>query len=346
MRFLSKGIGKLVLEELGRAIEARVAVAFFNPNDRMLEALAGLTKLELIVSEEFTITNPYKLERLKAAKIRSIPPDDVSGKLHAKVLIVKRRNGSYWTLLGSANLTHQGMFSNQEACIALESGNAADEGAAREIGDWFDLLFEGAEAPDLERAKLIFDARSQYRLVSRRQEVSRRDVGYWVLKTTSGSTGKQQWPMFLAENVIAIGWAKLDVDPSKVSDVQLRNAIRNTYPDEDAKRVATKIKKFVDLKVDDIILLCRGYASEQKKDVHIHGLARVTGAFRAESRKREDWRFKHDAVIQPIDMDLPRDLVASALGKGSLREVIHFLEKSEFDHFANGLNEFGVHVEV
>jgi len=65
MKFLSHGIGELVLKELRKASEARLAVAFFNPDNRMLDALAGLPKLKLIVSEEFAFTNPYKLEKLK-----------------------------------------------------------------------------------------------------------------------------------------------------------------------------------------------------------------------------------------------------------------------------------------
>jgi len=40
------------------------------------------------------------------------------------------------------------------------------------------------------------------------------------------------------------------------------------------------------LEIDDIVQVCRGYTSMQKKDVHIHGIARVTGPFRAERRRR------------------------------------------------------------
>jgi len=58
VRFLSDGIGELVLEKLGKAIEAHLAVAFFNPSDRMLDVLARIKKLKLIVSEEFSINNP------------------------------------------------------------------------------------------------------------------------------------------------------------------------------------------------------------------------------------------------------------------------------------------------
>jgi hypothetical protein len=53
MKFLSNNIGKLVLEELNKAIEAQIAVAFFDPNAQMLEALANLRKLTLVVSEDF-----------------------------------------------------------------------------------------------------------------------------------------------------------------------------------------------------------------------------------------------------------------------------------------------------
>ena len=77
MKFLSHGIGELVLKELRKASEARLAVAFFNPDNRMLDALAGLPKLKLIVSEEFAFTNPYKLEKLKLDLLRSVSPDDV-----------------------------------------------------------------------------------------------------------------------------------------------------------------------------------------------------------------------------------------------------------------------------
>jgi hypothetical protein len=348
VKFLSNGIGELVLEKLSKAIEARLAVAFFNPSDGMLDVLAGIKKLKLIVSEEFSVNNPYKLERLKIARLRSVPPDDANGKLHAKVLIVKLLDGSCWTLLGSANLTYQGMFSNQEACVVIESGNPADETPVREISGWFDSLFQSAKFLDLHQAKLIFDTRSQYRLVPRTSPELETDAGYWALKTTSGSTGKQHWPKFLAEGAVAVGWSSLPLDPSKVSNVQLRVALKKKYDysDREAKVAANQIGKFVGLKTGDRVLLCRGYAPVQEKDVHIHGVARVTGPFRAEAWKKGDWRFKHDAVIQEIDLDLPRDVVASALRKQSLRQTIHALEKADFDRLVKKLKEFGVHIEV
>jgi hypothetical protein len=235
----------------------------------MLDALAALPKLKLIVSEEFAFTNPYKLEKLKLALLRSVAPDDVHGKLHAKVLVIKRRNGLYWTLVGSANLTRSGMFSNQEACVVMESSNPADDESAGEIRSWFDALFQRARRPDLDQAKLIYDAQSRYRRVPRPANEAAADTGYWALKTTSGSTGEQHWPMFLAENVVAVGWEDLPINPSKVSHAQLRAAIGETYPDDSSMSVniaVMSIKKFVSLEIDDIVLICRGYTSNQKKD--------------------------------------------------------------------------------
>jgi hypothetical protein len=146
--------------------------------------------------------------------------------------------------------------------------------------------------------------------------------------------------------VIAVGWSDIPVNPAKVSDAQLQSAIYKTYGDEDAAGGAKKIRKFVDLQIDDIVLICRGYNSTQQKDVHIHGFAKVTGPFRDDNRTKWDWRFKHDAVIQTVDMDLPRDLVASALGKESLTQTIHELDKIGFDRLVKELKKIGVHVEV
>lgn len=346
MQFVSDGIGDLVLAQLADASEARLAVAFFNPDDRMLGALAALPKLTLVISEEFTVNNPYKLEKLASATLRSVPPDAAGGKLHAKVLIVKRRDGTLWVLLGSANLTRSGMFANQEACVTMNSGNSADARQVREIMEWFDALVSTAQAPDLELAKLVFDARSRYRLMPRLQGKESEAEGYWALKTTSGSTGKSHWQSFLAESVIAVGWRELQVDPSKVSDAQLRSAITATYPEEAAAIAATTIRRFVQLREGDIVLLCRGYAPVQERDVHIHGVARVTGPFRDDQHSTWDWHFKHDAVIQVIDMDVPKETVARALGKQSLMKTIHVLDKVGFERLAAELKKAGVTIEV
>jgi len=83
--------------------------------------------------------------------------------------------------------------------------------------------------------------------------------------------------MFREEKAIAVGWKELPVDPSKVSDEQLLAALKETYRCSDKKAMvaANQIKEFVDLKQDNMVLICRGYPPNQQKDVHIHGVARV-----------------------------------------------------------------------
>ncbi len=166
--------------------------------------------MELIISEEFTINDPYKLEQLTKADVRSIPPDHTDGKLHAKVFIVTLHDASQWVLLGSANLTQQGLFANQEGCIDLRSASTAEESVIGEIGHWFHDLFAKARQPDLAEAKAIL--RPTLALSSRTSAIdaSATQPEYWALKTTSGGADAQEhWPHFLSEGMVAIGWRSL-----------------------------------------------------------------------------------------------------------------------------------------
>jgi HKD family nuclease len=333
MRFLSEGINEKIMEKLKNAIEARIAVAFFKPDDQMLHTLRGIAKLKLIVSEEFTFNNPHQLEKLETAELRSISPYDPRGKLHATVFIVKMGNGSCWTLVGSANLTSGGMSSNQEACMIMESANPEDAESIQQVEGWFDSL--SARPINLEQAKSIYDNRPKHR-----PEPRITDRRYWALKTTSDAGRKDHWDMFWRERVIAIGWESLPVNPSSVSRERLRTSIKDTYhrPKRSWEKAAVSIEKFKDgMKLGDIVLLCRGYTSAQRKPVHIYAIATVDGPFRAYPKRQAEWRFKRNAVIQPVDKCLPRDVVAEALGKKTLLETIHELDKDGFDRIANEL---------
>jgi hypothetical protein len=340
-------IGRIVLNELHNAIDVRLAMAYFNPDKGALTALRDVPRLTLIISEEFTINDPYKLEELPStATVRSVPADSENGKLHAKVLVVKRPDGDLWVLVGSANMTWQGLFSNQEACVVLESRNTADRTAIDRITDWFDSLLNTARSPDLEAAKTVFNSRSQYRLERRPVSTTTTEATtrYWALKCTSGSLGEVHWPSFLSEHEIAIGWPDIGVDPSGVSKLEIRDAIADAYPDEmDATGAADKITKFVELNIGDIVLICRGFPSNSREPVHIYGIARVTGPFRDDRSSKWAWRFKHDAVIQQVQMYLPKEVVATALGKGSLLGAINALDRSGIERL---VEQLGVPLEV
>ena len=343
MQVLTEGIGQTVLQELAKATDVLLAVAFFSPSDNVFNALCAVPRLRLVISSEFTINDPYKLEKLPtASRTRSVPLGSDDGKLHAKVLIVRRNDKTLWALLGSANMTGSGLFQNQEACVTLNSED--DPEAINDLKVWFSNLFNRSPKPNLEEAKKIFDSRSQYRLELRPKASG--EVRYWALKTTSGISGKEYWPQFLSENVVLIGWEKLSVDPSKVSDSELRSALRELVPDKSPSSAAIKIRTFVDLHDGDLILICKGYSAIQNKLVHIYGLARVIGPFRADPMNGKVWRFKHDAVIQPIDIDLPKDVIARALQKDSLRATIHQLTRDEFKRIGEVLKGEGVQVEV
>ncbi|MBI4680557.1 MAG: hypothetical protein HY753_04960 [Nitrospirae bacterium] len=168
-------------------------------------------------------------------------------------------------------------------------------------------------------------------------EDKQEEVRFWALKTTSGGDlEKDYWQNFVAENVVALGWGRISVDPSQVSDEKLQDATRMAYPDKNYRGIAGKIRKFVDLKPSNRILICRGYSGNQTTPVHIYGIARVTGPFRDDSSSQW-WRFKHDAFIQIVEQNVPKEVVARSLGKGSLREAIHELNAVEFQRLVEKL---------
>jgi HKD family nuclease len=347
MNFHSKSIGDKLLDKLAQATKVQIASAFFCPNDPLLNALKAVPSLELIVSEEFTINDPYKLEQLTKADIRSIPPDHTDGKLHAKVFIVTLLDASQWVLLGSANLTQQGLFANQEACIDLRSASTAEESVIGEIRRWFHDLFAKARHPDLAEAKTIYDQRSRYRLEPRPSTPAATQPEYWALKTTSGGADAQEhWPHFLSEGMVAIGWEELDVDPSKVDDSQLRAALKKILDPEKPGSVdfgVRTIRDFMNLPNGSIVVVCRGLVPKQIKPVHIYAFARVTGPFRSDPMNGTQWRFKRDAVIQPIGTSLPAATFTKAVQKESFRQTMHRISADTVQRLAD---ELGVPVEV
>jgi hypothetical protein len=79
MRFETSGVGAAVIKILSNATKVRVASAFFCRGDKTLDMLNAVPDLTLIISEEFTINDPAKLERLTNADKRSVQPDSKDG---------------------------------------------------------------------------------------------------------------------------------------------------------------------------------------------------------------------------------------------------------------------------
>jgi hypothetical protein len=88
--------------------------------------------------------------------------------------------------------------------------------------------------------------------------------------------------------------------------------------------------------------ICKGYPFVSSRPVHIRGFARVTGPFCCDRKSTWEWRFKRDAVIQVVDMFLPKNVVAAAV-KGSLRGTIHELDQAGFERL---VRQLGVRLEV
>jgi hypothetical protein len=170
---------------------------------------------------------------------------------------------------------------------------------------------------------------------------------YWALKTTAGTGGESFWREFRQEGVVAVGWRCLRVDPSSVTNDELREAIRRDCPDEKKpSRVAQKIRNFIDLNLDDLVLVCSGY-SWNSGNVYIYGVARITGPFFYDHSSAWPWKSKHRAVIQVIEKHMHRSIIAHALNRDSLMETIHELEADRFTALVNALHQnLGVDVTM
>src|SRR6185312_6379981 len=146
MEFLSDNIGDKLLESLRKSTEVFAAVAYFSPDQEILETLKSIPKLRLTISDDFIINNPYHLLELalKKHEIKVFNSGNIA-KLHSKVFIGKLQNGKWWGMIGSANLTYGGLFSNKEACIWL---NESYSDTIKRIKSWMDNLHEHAENQD------------------------------------------------------------------------------------------------------------------------------------------------------------------------------------------------------
>jgi HKD family nuclease len=350
MQFLiGRDIGHSVTGALRTAERVRVASAFFSPGSSTLSELRATKSLTLIISEEFTVNNPKNLEQLTSAVVRSIPTDSKDGKLHAKVFIFEMPDGSDWVMVGSSNLTDQGLFFNQEACVALTSKEASDVAAITDIKLWFVALLKKSRSIDIAEAKAIWKARGRQKLttVTKSEQAA---PAYFVLKSTEGSgpDAPRHWPMFESERVIAIGWEAVAVDPSIVNDEELWDAVDAAYPDfkPGSKDFAVRtIRDFVNIPIGSIVMVSHGYASNASDDnlVHIYAFARVDGAITPTPLVAGEWRFRRSATLQIVDATLTVGVMRKLLGAGSLMQTLHSLSQNAIEAVAD---ELGIHIDV
>jgi len=163
---------------------------------------------------------------------------------------------------------------------------------------------------------------------------------FWALKTKEDLGNRQDfvdhWDDFAAEGVIAIGWEAIDVSPDRASLDEIAAAIKKAYggTDKAATTNANTIRKFVSISPGDKVLVCRGYAPNQRKKVHLYGIAAVTGLFEDHDSKGWRWRFRHKAEIELFGTngkDVSKEFLARRLGKEALLQTLHEISKEGFE---------------
>jgi len=170
---------------------------------------------------------------------------------------------------------------------------------------------------------------------------------YWALKTRE-SWNRQDftdhWNDFKTESVIAIGWEKADVSPDKASLDEIATAIKKAYGGTDKAAItnATTIQKFVNISPGDKILVCRGYAPNQHKEVLLYGIATVTGSFEDCTSQSWRWRFRHEAEIKPFGQNgkpVPKKFLVQRLRKKALLQTLHEITKEGFESVIEGISK-------
>jgi HKD family nuclease len=342
-------IGDRLCVELRKAKSIFIAAAYFLPNDAVLNLMSKVPDLKIIVSEEFNINNPDKLKPLtNRGRVRCIPtfPPYTHGRLHAKVIWGTRDDSSEFAIVGSANLTTEGLFSNQEACIFFDSRSKGDAEVIDTVSTWLKNVWTDAARFDYKKAKAVFDnTRRHWKKKNRIYAQDSAIPNYWILKTTEGAGGSSYWHQFLEEGVIAIGWKELPINPAEVSHQQLISALESVYRNDTATQVsiaANTIRRFTyEVKSGDMVIISGGYPPKSNKDVYIYGIARVTGEFR--ERKGPGWRYVHDADIQVIERYFPKSLLVNSLGKKSQLKTIHKTDQAKFEKLCDALRgDYGI----
>src|SRR5690348_8935368 len=98
MEFVTSSLQERLLTELRQAATAKIAVAFFNPEARMLAALRTVPRLRLLVADDFQVNNPESLEDLsdQGKWVRAASAEAHGGNLHSKVYLVRRKDKTEW----------------------------------------------------------------------------------------------------------------------------------------------------------------------------------------------------------------------------------------------------------
>lgn len=326
--------------KLRNAEEAIIATCYLKPGSTVMESLKRIPELKLIYSQEYQITDPESLWELVStgAEVRYVPIHDPNGRLHAKVYHCILKNESRFAFVGSANLTYDGFFKNQEAGVLFDSQNRSDLATIKRISEWLTDLWGKYQGN-------AFDE-SEYKRAKRQHEMAKRllasskihpwkqntkskwgkdwrKIKYWVLKTTDVPSGDDYWNYFVEEKVIAIGWSLY----------------------------SGRARKFREFNIGDIVLVCNGYWPNTRDEtpIRIKGVARVLGeAYKGKNSKWWKNGGKRKAIIQVIDKEVEKGLMAEYLDRRSLAMATHEIDRPDyFEKLAIKLyEEYGIRIDV
>ncbi|MFC2069064.1 hypothetical protein ACFLTP_08700 [Chloroflexota bacterium] len=158
----------------------------------------------------------------------------------------------------------------------------------------------------------------------------------WALKTRGWDFSrwilKDYWNEFVREKVVAVGWKIPQISINSANKAQIIAALRSHGPTKpgELKYITNTILKFRDdVAVGDKVLLCRGYAANLPQNVHLYGIAVITGLLE-EDTSSNWWWYKRGAVIQeefgPGGIEFPRVTLADILNKRSLLQTLQEIE--------------------
>ncbi len=88
-----------------------------------------------------------------------------------------------------------------------------------------------------------------------------------------------------------------------------------------------------------MVIVCNGYPPNQRRDVHLNGLAIVNGRAYDDFESKW-WHLKRAAVLKNMEIDIPKEVFVSTLGMGSLLKTIHPISEQQFEKFRIRCQQF------
>ncbi len=352
MKLQGDGVFGWVETVASRAEKFIIVSPFFAMDGEIKTLLAAIPDLRVLIGDEFSTNNPVplrELSELDSTDVRCIYRRALKKRLHAKVFFAEEKSGRCLALVGSANFTVSGLTSNEEQAVSLDSDCETDQPILEQIEHWIDELDKCGREIDWEQARKEYEEAPSPSFSSDDFDAYLQDQArnYWVLKTTEGSEGPSRWPEFVREGVVSIGWNDIveimadeyAMGPNKYAVEDLNAAASALEYGGSAGHAARMLHCFSrEFSLGDRVILCRGYTANQRADVHLYGLAVVDGEV-VDDQSRDWWRLKRRAVFRRKDIEIPKDVFADALGKGSLLHTIHRISGDGYEEFCRQIRE-------